>query len=171
MQLTIAAVPERYDLEMAALQTPPARAKHNARVKTMQALYQWDLNGTAIVDLERQFLETQDMSRVDIPYFSELLHAIPKQVDRLDSKIAEYLDRPIADIDPIERAICRVGAYELTDRLDLPVRVVINEAIEIAKKFGADESHRFINGVMDKLARSARTLEFRSEPNNDQISS
>lgn len=125
----------------------------------MQALYQWDLNGTDVRDIETQFLETQEMGRVDIPYFTALLHGIPAQAETLDDAISNCLDRPLADLDPIERAICRLGAYELQERHDIPVRVVINESVEITRKFGADQGHRFVNGVMDKLARQSRPLE------------
>lgn len=144
---------------MAAAKVSQVQARHNARVKAMQALYQWDLNDSNIGDIEAQFLETQEMSRVDIEYFTLLLHAVPKNLTALDSAITDSLDRPLADLDPIERAICRIGAFELSEQHDIPVRVVINESVEITKKFGAEQGHRFVNGVMDKLAQQSRAME------------
>lgn len=135
------------------------QGRHNARVKAMQALYQWDLNDSNVPDIEKQFLETQQMERVDMSYFSEILHGVPATVDKLDLALADCLDRAVDSLDPIERAICRIGAWELAERHDIPVKVVINECVEITKKFGADKGHRFVNGVMDKLAGISRPLE------------
>jgi len=137
------------------------QARHNARVKAMQALYQWDLAGTSLADIEAHFLSSQEMSRVDLDYFRELLHSVPKQIDVIDKNLSDCIDRPLEDLDPIERAICRIGAYELTARLDIPVRVVINESVEITKKFGADQGHKYVNGVIDKLAQQVRNLELK----------
>ncbi len=125
----------------------------------MQALYQWDMSGTSVKEVEAHFIESQEMSKVDMAYFSELLHGIPAKLDTIDENLGSCLDRSIEELDPIERATCRIGAYEMLFRMDIPVRVVINESIEITKKFGADQGHKFVNGVMDKLAQSARKLE------------
>jgi len=135
------------------------QARHNARVKALQALYQWDLNDSNVKDIETQFLDTQEMDRVDLEYFSALLHGVPALVDKIDESLATCLDRPVDELDPIERAICRIGAWELIERLELPVKVIINESVEITKKFGADQGHRFVNGVMDKLAGVCRPVE------------
>jgi len=150
---------------MAAAKISPQQARHNARVKALQALYQQDLNDTSVSDLEAQFLATQEMGRVNVAYFSELLHGVHARLDSLDAAIAECLDRPLPELDPIERAVCRLGAWELSEKHDIPVRVVINEAVEITKKFGADQGHRFVNGVMDKLARKIRPLELSAGKN------
>lgn len=132
----------------------------------MQALYQWDLNDSDLRDIETQFLETQEMGRVDIAYFTELLHGVPAHVAKLDTAITACLDRALDDLDPIERAICRIGAYELHERHDIPVRVIINESVEIAQKFGAEQGHRFVNGVMDKLAHQCRAMELGGDRKN-----
>lgn len=147
---------------MAAAKVSQVQKRHNARVKAMQALYQWDLNQSDIADIDKQFLETQDMRRVDLAYFNELLHGIPGMLDTLDASLQPCLDRPMENLDPIERAVCRIGAYELAERHDIPVRVVINECVEITKKFGADKGHHYVNGVIDKLARTSRALEIKA---------
>ena len=138
------------------------QARHNARVKALQALYQWDLSGADVNDIETHFLNSQEMGRVDLEYFRELLHGVPRQLDDIEQNLSECVDRPLEDLDPIERAICRIGAYELLERADIPVKVVINECVEVTKKFGADQGHKYVNGVMDKLAKRIRQLELSS---------
>ncbi len=138
---------------------PKTRARHNARVKVMQALYQWELNDTGLSALEKQFLETQEMGRVDIEYFTTLLHAIPAEVTEIDSEISQSLERSAEQLDPIEQAICRIGIYELRNRHDIPVKVIIDESITIAKAFGSENSFRFVNGVMNQVAERTRELE------------
>jgi len=127
-------------------------ARSAARQRTLQALYQWQFTGQATQVIETQFLEEQEMSKVDIPYFQKLLHNIPKYVNQLDAAFTPFLDRHIAQLDPIELAILRIGCYELTYCQDVPFKVVINEAVELAKRFGAEQSHKYINGILDKLA-------------------
>ncbi len=139
------------------------QARHNARIKAMQALYRWDISDPAdapsLQEIEDHFLASQEMQRVDINYWKELLHGVPAKLDVIDEHLAQSLDRPIDDLDVIERSVCRIGAYELLERLDIPVRVVINECLEVTKKFGADQGHKYVNGVMDKLAQQIRSTE------------
>lgn len=146
------------------------RLRTRARRRALQALYQWQMAGQDLVDIETQFQQEMDMSAVDIDLFRELLHGVPGRVDELDAQFSPLLDRPAEQLDPIERAILRIGTYELAARLDVPCRVVINEAVELAKQFGADQSHRYINGVLDKVARALplRAAEMRAAgtPNN-----
>ncbi len=138
-------------------------ASHHARTRArrtaLQALYQWDLGRQDLRDIEVQFLGAQDMRKVDIHYFRELLHEVPARLDELDAEITPFLDRPTKQLDPIERAILRIGAYELKCRLEIPWRVVINEAIELAKMFGAEQSHKYVNGILDKAATQLRPVE------------
>jgi len=138
-----------------------SRARTMARRRALQAIYQWQQAGQNISDIEAQFLAEQDMSRAEVPYFIELLHGVPRYLDEIDSYYASYLDRSVNALDHIERAILRIGAYELKHRPDVPYRVVINEAVELAKTFGADQSYRYINGVMDKVASELRAEERR----------
>ena len=125
----------------------------------MQALYQWQMTGQNIHDVLKQFLTTQDVSRADLDYFQELLLAIPKMLDKLDAALEPFMERRMEDVDPVERAILRLSAYELISRPDIPYKVVINEAIDLTKKFGADQAHRFVNGVLDKAVKELRKME------------
>lgn len=131
---------------------PKARTK--ARERVLQALYQWHFTGQAVQEIEMQFLTEQDMSRADIPYFQKLLHGISQQLKELDEAFSPLLDRALLQIDPIELAILRIGSYELQNCPDVPFPVVIDEAVELAKKFGAEKSHKYVNGVLDKLAHT-----------------
>ncbi len=139
-------------------------ARRRARHCAVQALYQWHLSGSDIHELEAQFVTWQDMRKVDLAYFQELLRQIADKADDLDRELVPLLDRPLRDLDPVERAILRIGAYEMEFRPDVPYRVIINEAVDSAKAFGAEQSHRYINGVLDKLSRSARAAERRQLP-------
>lgn len=139
-----------------------SRARSKARRAAVQALYQWQLSGQDVRDIEQQFLTEQDMAKLEIPYFQELLHQIPAQLDVLDAHISPVLDRPIHNVDPVERAILRIGAYELAFRLDVPYRVVINEAVEMAKVFGGEEGYKYVNGILDKLAARLRSAEVKN---------
>ncbi|MFB9888119.1 transcription antitermination factor NusB [Balneatrix alpica] len=140
--------------------------RRSARQFSLQALYQWLLAGTSVAEIEVQFRTDNDMSRTDLALFRELLHGVPARVSELDSHLAPKLDRALAELDPIEKCILRMGAYELSQRLEVPYRVVINECVELAKVFGATESHKYVNGVLDKLAKELRSAEVlqRSRP-------
>ncbi len=133
-----------------------------ARQLTMQALYQWQLAHSNLSDLLSQFAEDEDFASADCEYFNHLVREILSHTQTLDQAIEPFLDRPIQLIDPIERAILWLGAYELTQRTDLPYKVVINEAVELAKRFGAEGGHRYVNGVLDKLARTVR-MEYKKD--------
>jgi N utilization substance protein B len=133
--------------------------RRSARRAALQALYQWQVTGQDPGEIERQFQEEQDTSRLDREYFHELLHRVPAVVGELDAALAPLLDRPLARVDPVERALLRIGAYELAHRIEIPYRVVINEAVELARVFGAEQGHRFVNAALDRLARIARPSE------------
>ncbi len=135
------------------------QARRYARERALQALYQWEFSGSDASAVRKEFIQQQDMSRVDVDYFIELFNGVSKDPDAVDAGLQTALDRPIDELDPIERAILRLCVYELQHRLDIPLRVVINEGIEITKRFGADKGHRYVNGVLDKLAENLRPLE------------
>lgn len=149
------------------------RQRTRARRRALQALYQWQMAGQDLSDIDAQFQQEMDMSAADMELFHELLHGVPRRVDELDGMYSPLLDRPPEQLDPIERAILRMGSYELDARIDIPYRVVINEAVELAKQFGAEQSHRYINGVLDKVARGIplRAAEIRSArtPGSDRL--
>ena len=136
-----------------------AHERARARRFAMQALYQWDLSGTDLPLIRRQFMENEDFSRADQKYFIELLSELPKQVDVIDDNISAYIDRPFVQLDPVERAVLRLGIYELLYRPDIPYRVTINEAVQLTKKFGAEQGHAYVNGVLDKAAHKLRAAE------------
>ena len=136
-----------------------AKRRSSAREKAMQALYQWTISGNNLRDIEAQFHDEQNMAKVDVEYFHELLHGVPAQLAEIDSMLAPYMDRQDEMLDHVEQAILRVSAWELRNRLDVPYQVVIKEAINLARSFGAAQSHKFVNGVLDKLARECRSIE------------
>ena len=133
--------------------------RRKARHYGMQALYQWHMAGAALKDIEDEFLEEYDFAHVDVEYFQALLHGVPAEVDTLDESITPLLDRKLDDLDPIELTLLRMGQYELAHRIDVPYKVVINEAVALAKKFGATDGHKYQNGVQDKVARTMRKVE------------
>jgi N utilization substance protein B len=134
-------------------------ARRNARFYALQAMYQWQISGAPVTDIEKEFLLHQIKKKTDLDYFKELIHAIPKEFDELDAHMSSFLNRPIQELDPIELAILRLSIYELAKRPDVPYRVVINEALELTKKFGSIEGFKFVNGVLDQVARRLRTPE------------
>ena len=136
-----------------------AAERRKARHYGMQALYQWHMAGASLNDIEAEFREDYDFSHVDLAYFQALLHEIPACVDELDAALEPLLDRKLDELDPIERTLLRMGMFELTQRIDVPYKVVINEEVALAKKFGATDSHKYINGVLDKAARELRKVE------------
>lgn len=131
-------------------------ARQVARRRVMQALYGWQLTQDAPQNILAAFREDEDHVSADDAYFRDLLLAVTTHHSALDARMAPVLDRPVAQLDPIEHAVLWVGIWELTEKREVPCRVIIHEAVAIAKKFGADQSHRFINGVMDRLARELR---------------
>jgi N utilization substance protein B len=133
--------------------------RRKARQRALQALYRWALNPQSAPDIQQEFVQTQDMAQVDMDHFSELLRECIARSDFLDQTLSPYLAIPIAQLDPVEHCILRMSVYELTQRLDIPYKVVINEAVDLAKKFGADQGHKFINGVLDKAAQKLRPHE------------
>ncbi|NQX88564.1 MAG: transcription antitermination factor NusB [Halioglobus sp.] len=136
-----------------------AAERRKARHYGMQALYQWHMAGASPGEIEVEFLEAYDFSHVDRAYFRALVYGIPACADRLDEQLAPLLDRDIDELDPIERTLLRMGIYELNEREDVPYKVVISEGVALAKKFGATDSHKYVNGVLDTAARQLRKLE------------
>ena len=139
-----------------------SRKRSQARHYAVQAIYQWQMTGQDIRDIRSQFLTENDPAGFEGDYFDKLLSGVPAHLGELDAELTPYLDRAIESVDPVERAILRLGAFELVHRLDVPYRVVINEAVELAKVFGAEQGHRYVNGVLDKLAKKVRGAERRA---------
>jgi len=139
-----------------------SKARSKARRNAVQALYQWQLTGADVSVIEEQFLIEHDMQNVDVEYFRELLREVPLHLHELDDHLIEYLDRPINEVDPVERAILRMSTYELEFRLDVPYKAVINEGVEMAKIFGAEHGHKYVNGILDRVARKLRSTEIQA---------
>ncbi|MBM4207597.1 MAG: transcription antitermination factor NusB [Gammaproteobacteria bacterium] len=138
-------------------------SRTNARKAAVQALYQWQMTGQSLTDIEQQFAEEDRLKNVQKSYFKDLIHGIPDNLEPIDEAMSSYVDRPVDTIDPVERAILRLGVYELLYKPEMPYRVVINEAINLAKEFGADGSHKYVNGVMDKVAQGKRVIEIKNK--------
>lgn len=133
-------------------QKPHKSARRRARECTVQALYSWLISQNSIEQIELAFISDNDMKGVDVPYFRKLLRSVAVNIEAVDNSLRPFLDRQEHEVDPIERSVLRMAAYELIYETDVPFKVVINEAIEVAKEFGSDDSHKFINGILDKLA-------------------
>ncbi len=130
--------------------------RRKARELAVQAVYSWQISQNSVKDIEVNFISDNNKRRFDIEYFQQLIRGVTANVTELDLAIAPHVDRPIDDIDHVEKAILRVAVFELSDCQDVPYRVVINEAIELAKSFAADDSHKFVNGVLDKAVKLIR---------------
>jgi N utilization substance protein B len=135
------------------------RARSLARKLAMQALYQWQLTGQSAAELRNQYAEEEGWGDADADYFRELLNGITEGAAGLDAALAGLIDRPVGQLDPVERAVLLIGLYELGHRPEVPWRVVINEGVELAKRFGATDGHKFVNAVLDRASRSLRAAE------------
>jgi N utilization substance protein B len=151
--------PARTDTDTAGL----AKSRGKSRRLAMQALYQWQMTGDNITDIKQQFYDENNFAKVDREYFSELLSGVASSLSDLDKQLEQYMTRSVESVDPIERAVLRLAAYEFVNRFDVPYRVVINEAVNITKEYCAENSHTFVNGVLDKLAKEVRHLEVSAE--------
>lgn len=136
----------------------PLAQRRKARRVILQAVYQWLMTKDSPKDIAKQYREETE-GKVDWDYFGEIFVEIPAQVAQLDELLAPVIDRELKSLDPIEKALLYLGTYELAYRIDVPYRVVINECVELAKVFGATDGHKYINGVLDKLAKSLRAIE------------
>jgi transcription antitermination protein NusB len=135
------------------------RARSIARKLAMQALYQWQLTQQSALEIKTQFLESEDSAGVDREYFDEILTGCIARHEELAAALTPFIDRPVGQLDPVENAILMIGLFELQHRLDVPFRVVINEAVDLCKRFGATEAHKYVNAVLDRAARELRTAE------------
>ena len=134
-------------------------ARRRARELTLQALYQWQLSGQTVAFIEKQFVEGKDYDKADQNYFGVLFPGTVKESEKLQAALTPCIDRKFSELSPVERAILLLSSYELIYQIDIPYRVVINEAIELAKSFGGADGHKYVNGVLDKLAAQVRGVE------------
>jgi N utilization substance protein B len=139
-----------------------SKARSRARRLAMQGLYEWQMSANAPLDILNNYKQQHDLKDVDLEYFQALLLGVPDHLRDLDQSLSPYLSRPLKEVDPIELAILRLAAYELRYCPEVPYRVVLNEAVELAKTFGAEAGHKFVNGILDKLALTTRAAEVKS---------
>ncbi|MEH6416334.1 transcription antitermination factor NusB [Pseudomonas sp. CGJS7] len=135
-------------------------ARSRARRRALQAVYAWQMSGTKADEVIAQFAHEQAKEVADLTYFEDLVRGVDRHQDDIDQALTPFLDREIEQVDAIERAALRIAAYELRHRPDVPYRVVINEAIESVKRFGAEHGHTYVNGVLDHAAAQWRAVEF-----------
>lgn len=143
----------------------PARKtrRRQARELALQGLYQWCVAGGSANAIEAQLREAEEFSKTDEEYFSDLLHGVLANASKLENEIQPYLDRPFNELSPVEISILLLGTYELERHPEIPYRAVINEAVELAKAYGGTHGHKYVNGVLDKLAAKLRAVEIRAK--------
>jgi N utilization substance protein B len=148
---------------MSKVSSKGSGARTRARELMVQALYQKQLAGHSTAELVSQFHDQVAYERVDQAYFDEQFPAISDAQATLEQQISELIDRPLQQLDPVELAILLIGVYELTERIDIPYRVVINEGVNLAKRFGSIEGHKYINACLDAAAKTLRQVEIQAQ--------
>ena len=138
---------------------PAKSARHRARELALQGIYQWRMAGSDVAGIDKTTRDEKSLGRYDVELFSQLLRGAVGQNEALTEKIAPHLDRAVNELSPIEFSVLLLGAYELANLPEIPYRVVINEGVELAKTFGGSDGHKFVNGVLDKLAAQLRAVE------------
>lgn len=133
--------------------------KRRARKLALQALYQWFMSGHELYEIEMQFRAANNTDKIDMEYFCRLLHGVPEHISALEENLVPFLDRPIASLNPVELTILRLSTFELFHCPEIPYRVVLDESISLAKEFGSQDGHRYVNGVLNNLARKVRSVE------------
>ena len=144
---------------MASARQLATRARSAARRQLMQALYQWQLGGQPWQDVYQQFAAQPEFGQADAEYFREALMQVAEGCEDLDAELGRHVEIPTAQLDPVEHGILLVGLWELMNRPDVPYRVVINESVELAKRFGATDGHKFVNAVLDRASMVHRAPE------------
>lgn len=155
--------PERTErIELGVAATGPARkggSRRLSRELVLRALYQWQLNDSPLAVLVTQAAQADIHAKANVAHFEALLAGVLKQVPELDSALLPLLDRALDVLSPIERGVLLMGAYELLFDLEVPYRVAINEAVDLTKRYGGTDGHKYVNGVLDKLAQQCRAVE------------
>lgn len=137
--------------------------KRRARKLALQALYQWLMSGSDLSEIEAQFRAINKMDKVDDVYFCRLLYGIPAQVSSLEDSFSPFLDREVSSLNPIELTVLRIGAFELLHCPEIPYKVVLDESVSLTKEFGSQDGFRYVNGVLNNLARQSRSVEISLE--------
>lgn len=137
------------------------RQKQRARKLALQAMYQWLMSAHDINEIEVQFLSVNNMDKIDVTYFSQLIHQVPKHLQAIEDAFSPFLDRPIETLNPIELTVLRLGTYELMYCPETPYRIVLDEWVTLAREFGSIEGHRYVNGVLNNLGQQIRAIEIK----------
>lgn len=143
--------------------TPAKSLRHRARELAMQGVYEWRLSAKPASLIEKATLAEKSIGRYDLELFCQLLRGVIAENENLAEQLTPHLDRPIKELSPVEFSVLLLGAYELIHQPEVPYRVVINEAVELAKTFGGSDGHKFVNGVLDKLAAQVRAVEVKAK--------
>lgn len=138
-------------------------ARRRARKLALQAIYQWIMSGSPLTDIEAEFHVANNMEKIDVPYFSKLLHGIPKNLAEVDGLYKPFLDREISALNPIELSLLRIGTYEFLYCPEVPYKVVLDEAVSLGKEFGSQDGYRYVNGVLNQVAHQVRTTEIKMD--------
>lgn len=136
--------------------------RSHARRAAVQALYQALVNGQPLAKDELEFVTAENSDKLDQKYFTALVEGVSKEIDSLDTELAFAVDRSLSSVDPVESSILRLAVYEFMHRPEIPYRVVVNEAVELAKSMGGEQGHKYVNGVLDKMGSKLRTAEYKS---------
>lgn len=159
---TAQARPARKPAHGAAPRDRAKSSRRRAREFALQGLYEWQLNPRSTSSVDANIRELEEFSKCDRAHYDALLHGCIDQQAQLDEALLKFLDRPVEELSPVEHAVLWIGAYELTHCLDVPYKVAINEAVELAKGFGGTDGHKYVNGVLDHLAPSLRPDEVKA---------
>ena len=153
------AFPDKHDDQPAAKPAKPKSARRRARELALQGLYEWLVSGTDAGVIDAHMREQEDFDKADRAHFDALLHGCITEAVDLDAALTKFVDRKTTELSPVEHAVLMIGAYELKHCLDIPYKVAINEAVELAKSFGGTDGHKYVNGVLDKTAGDLRPVE------------
>jgi N utilization substance protein B len=157
------AFPDKSDDQPAAKPAKPKSARRRAREVALQGLYEWLVSGTEAGVIDAHMREQEGFDKADRAHFDALLHGCIAEAVALDAVLAKFVDRKTTELSPVEHAVLMIGAYELKHCLDIPYKVAINEAVELAKSFGGTDGHKYVNGVLDKTAGDLRPLEVQAK--------
>jgi len=138
---------------------PAKSARRRARELAVQGIYQWRMSGADLAQVEKQMREEKKLGNYDAKFFSMLLRGVLTQHADLEAAVAPHLDRPLAELSPVEYSVLLLATYELLQHPETPYKVIINEAVDLAKTYGGTDGHKFVNGVLDKLAALVRAVE------------
>jgi N utilization substance protein B len=137
--------------------------KRRARKLALQSLYQWLMSKSDLYEIEAQFRVANNMEKVDADYFCRLLYGVPKQLDQIEDAFTPWLDRPLQSLNPIELTVLRLSTFELLHCPEVPYRVVLDESVALAKEFGSQDGHKYVNGILNNLAKEVRAVEVKAE--------